>query len=108
MSRLFFDSFQFYNTSDRIMIIATPLNLFGSISFCSLCNARSQSRAFYAGKDASASISEIKDGIYIYRISGLVPEYDITFNEFLNGDDIYIYIPSSNRVSFSVILIAKG
>jgi hypothetical protein len=76
------------------MIIATPLNLFGSISFCSLCNARSQSRAFYAGKDASASISEIKDGIYIYiyRISGLVPEYDITFNELLNGDDIYIYI----------------
>lgn len=65
------------------MIIATPLNLFGSISCCSLCNARSQSRAFYVGKDASASISEIKDGLC--RISGLAPEYGITFNQFLKG-----------------------
>jgi hypothetical protein len=27
---------------------------------------------------------------YKYRISGLVPEYGIIFNEFLNGDDIYL------------------
>ena len=43
------------------------------------------SRTFYAGKDVSVSISEIKDGIY--RISGLIPDYGITFNQFLIDDD---------------------
>src|ERR671922_390519 len=48
------------------------------------------SRTFYAGKDVSASISEIKDGIY--RISGLVPEYGITFNQFLVDDEYPVLI----------------
>lgn len=43
------------------------------------------SRTFYAGKDVDVSISEIKDGIY--RIAGLVPEYQITFNQFLIDDE---------------------
>lgn len=48
------------------------------------------SRTFYAGKDVSASISEIKDGIY--RISGLVPDYGITFNQFLVDDEYPLLI----------------
>jgi len=43
------------------------------------------SRTFYADKDVDADISEINDGIY--RISGLVPRYQITFNQFLIDDE---------------------
>jgi flavorubredoxin len=43
------------------------------------------SRTFYADKDVDVDISEINDGIY--RISGLVPRYQITFNQFLIDDE---------------------
>ena len=43
------------------------------------------SRTFYANKDVDVDISEINDGIY--RISGLVPSYQITFNQFLIDDE---------------------
>ncbi len=43
------------------------------------------SRTFYFPKDKRANISEIKDGIY--RISGFVDEYGITFNQFLIVDE---------------------
>jgi flavorubredoxin len=43
------------------------------------------SRTFYADKDVDVDISEINDGIY--RISGLVPRYQITFNQFLINDE---------------------
>ncbi len=43
------------------------------------------SRTFYSPKDVDVSISEIKDGIY--RISGFVNAYGITFNQFLIDDD---------------------
>jgi flavorubredoxin len=43
------------------------------------------SRTFYFPKDKQAEISEVKDGIY--RISGFVEEYGITFNQFLIDDD---------------------
>ena len=43
------------------------------------------SRTFYANKDVDVDISEISDGIY--RISGLVPSYQITFNQFLIDDE---------------------
>jgi flavorubredoxin len=43
------------------------------------------SRTFYADKDVEVDISEINDGIY--RISGLVPRYQITFNQFLIDDE---------------------
>jgi len=43
------------------------------------------SRTFYADKDIDTDISEINDGIY--RISGLVPRYQITFNQFLIDDE---------------------
>jgi hypothetical protein len=58
------------------------------------------SRAFYARKDAGASISEIKDGIY--RVSGLVPEYGIFPLTNFRMDDIYIYI--SQAVIGSIFL----
>src|SRR6266540_5040497 len=48
------------------------------------------SRTFYSGKDVSASMSEIKDGIY--RISGLVPAFGITFNQFLIDDEYPVLI----------------
>ena len=43
------------------------------------------SRTFYFPKDKQVEISEIKDGIY--RISGYVEEYGLTFNQFLIDDD---------------------
>ena len=43
------------------------------------------SRTFYSQKDIDVSISEIKDGIY--RISGFVETYGITFNQFLIDDE---------------------
>jgi flavorubredoxin len=43
------------------------------------------SRTFYADKDVDVDISEINDGIY--RISGLIPRYQITFNQFLIDDE---------------------
>jgi flavorubredoxin len=43
------------------------------------------SRTFYADKDVDVDISEINDGIY--RISGLVPRYQLTFNQFLIDDE---------------------
>jgi flavorubredoxin len=43
------------------------------------------SRQVQFPKTAKAEISEIKDGIY--RISGFVEEYGITFNQFLIGDE---------------------
>jgi hypothetical protein len=46
------------------------------------------SRAFYTRKDAGASISEIKDGIYI--VLGLVREYGIFPLSNFRMDDIYL------------------
>jgi flavorubredoxin len=43
------------------------------------------SRTFYADKDVKVDISEINDGIY--RISGFIPRYQITFNQFLIDDE---------------------
>ena len=43
------------------------------------------SRTFIAEKDVETTISEINDGIY--RISGFLPRYQITFNQFLIDDD---------------------
>ena len=43
------------------------------------------SRTFYSAKDTKAEIHEIKDGIY--RISGFVKEFGITFNQFLVNDE---------------------
>ena len=43
------------------------------------------SRTFNFPKDKQVEVSEIKDGIY--RISGFVDEYGITFNQFLIDDD---------------------
>jgi flavorubredoxin len=43
------------------------------------------SRTFYSPKDVDVEISEIKDGIY--RISGMVDIYGITFNQFLIDDE---------------------
>jgi flavorubredoxin len=43
------------------------------------------SKTFRVAKDTTASISEITDGIY--RISGFVNEYGITFNQFLINDE---------------------
>jgi flavorubredoxin len=43
------------------------------------------SRTFYADKDVKVDISEINDGIY--RISGFIPRYQITFNQFLVDDE---------------------
>ena len=43
------------------------------------------SRTFYADKDVDVDISEINDGIY--RISGLISRYQITFNQFLIDDE---------------------
>jgi flavorubredoxin len=43
------------------------------------------SRTFYSPKDVDVEISEIKDGIY--RISGMVDMYGITFNQFLIDDE---------------------
>jgi flavorubredoxin len=43
------------------------------------------SRTFYSPKDIDVEISEIKDGIY--RISGMVEMYGITFNQFLITDE---------------------
>jgi flavorubredoxin len=43
------------------------------------------SRTFYFPKGKQAEISEVMDGIY--RISGFVEEYGITFNQFLINDD---------------------
>src|SRR5215475_5983366 len=43
------------------------------------------SRTFYSPKDVDVQISEIKDGIY--RISGMVDMYGITFNQFLIDDE---------------------
>ena len=43
------------------------------------------SRTFYSDKDVDVDISEINDGIY--RISGLIPRYQITFNQFLIDDE---------------------
>ncbi|MDQ2684970.1 MAG: hypothetical protein M3Y25_03880 [Thermoproteota archaeon] len=44
------------------------------------------SKTTISPKDVDISISEISDGIY--RISGLVDTYGITFNQFLIDDDI--------------------
>ncbi|HZA42650.1 MAG TPA: hypothetical protein VE504_02655 [Nitrososphaeraceae archaeon] len=43
------------------------------------------SRTYYTPKDVDVVISEIKDGIY--RISGMVDIYGITFNQFLIDDE---------------------
>lgn len=43
------------------------------------------SKTFYSPKDVDVEISEIKDGIY--RISGMVEMYGITFNQFLITDE---------------------
>ncbi len=43
------------------------------------------SRTFHASKDTKVEIDEIKDGIY--RISGFVKEFGITFNQFLVNDE---------------------
>ena len=43
------------------------------------------SKTFYSPKDIDVEISEIKDGIY--RISGMVEMYGITFNQFLITDE---------------------
>lgn len=43
------------------------------------------SKTFYVAKDVPVSIAEITDGIY--RISGFVNEYGITFNQFLIDDE---------------------
>jgi flavorubredoxin len=43
------------------------------------------SKTFYNPKDIDVEISEIKDGIY--RISGMVETYGITFNQFLITDE---------------------
>ncbi len=43
------------------------------------------SRTFYGDKDVDVNISEINDGIY--GISGLIPRYHITFNQFLIDDE---------------------
>ena len=43
------------------------------------------SRTFYGVKDVEVDISEINDGIY--RISGLFPGYQITYNQFLIDDE---------------------
>jgi flavorubredoxin len=43
------------------------------------------SRTFYTVKGIDVDISEINDGIY--RISGFVPGFQITFNQFLIDDD---------------------
>jgi len=43
------------------------------------------SRTFYAVKDIDVEISEINDGIY--RISGLFPGFQITYNQFLIDDE---------------------
>ncbi|MDQ5842473.1 MAG: hypothetical protein M3286_03185 [Thermoproteota archaeon] len=43
------------------------------------------SRTFYTVKGVDVDISEINDGIY--RISGFVPGFQITFNQFLIDDD---------------------
>ena len=43
------------------------------------------SKADYAIKDIDVNISEITDGIY--RISGFVNTYGITFNQFLIDDE---------------------
>jgi phenolic acid decarboxylase len=42
-------------------------------------------RTFYGVKDVEVDISEINDGIY--RISGLFPGYQITYNQFLIDDE---------------------
>jgi flavorubredoxin len=43
------------------------------------------SRTFYSPKNIDVEISEIKDGIY--RISGMIEMYGITFNQFLITDE---------------------
>ncbi|HEX7033248.1 MAG TPA: hypothetical protein VF172_09635 [Nitrososphaera sp.] len=43
------------------------------------------SRTFHAAKDTKVEIDEIKDGIY--RISGFINEFGITFNQFLVNDE---------------------
>jgi flavorubredoxin len=48
------------------------------------------SRTYYTAKDVDVSISEINDGIY--RISGFVDIYGITFNQFLIDDERPILI----------------
>ncbi len=43
------------------------------------------SRTFYADKDVGVNVSEINDGVY--RLSGHVQRYDMTFNQFLVVDE---------------------
>lgn len=43
------------------------------------------SRTFHAAKDTKVEMHEIKDGIY--RISGFVKEFGLTFNQFLVSDE---------------------
>ncbi|TLY11849.1 MAG: hypothetical protein E6K85_00670, partial [Thaumarchaeota archaeon] len=43
------------------------------------------SKSFYFPKTAKVEIHEIRDGIY--RISGFVDDYGITFNQFLVNDE---------------------
>ena len=43
------------------------------------------SRTYFHPKDVDVSISQVVDGIY--RISGLVEVYGITFNQFLIDDE---------------------
>jgi flavorubredoxin len=48
------------------------------------------SRTYHSPEDIDVEISEIKDGIY--RISGMVDIYGITFNQFLINDELPILI----------------
>ena len=48
------------------------------------------SRSYYTVKDIDVKISEINDGIY--RISGFVDTFGITFNQFLIDDERPILI----------------
>jgi hypothetical protein len=43
------------------------------------------SKEYRVSKDTPVNISEVKDGIY--RISGFVKEFGITFNQFLIDDE---------------------
>lgn len=50
-----------------------------------MCPVPEVSKEYKVAKDTSVSISEVTDGIY--RISGFVKEFGITFNQFLIDDD---------------------
>lgn len=50
-----------------------------------ICRMQEISRTYHHPKEIDSEICEIKDGIY--RISGFVGDYGITFNQFLIDDD---------------------